>query len=300
MRSMDVAEARGAVTNVTGVAPRSVRPVPGGWASFTFEIDGRYIVRFPRNAQVARCTQAELELLPRLGPAVDFAVPEVRWHGTHRGFPFFMYEAIPGQPLTREHLEANVGLVPALAAALRQLHDLDLRALSARPGTTGARPHAGLGPSDAWRARHAELRRSSDRLVAPLLRPAVASRLDDAWDDFQAQLEFCPSLVHADLGLEHLLVAADRLTGIIDWETAGPGDPAIDFVGLHIGLGPTWTRRILAAYGPAGSGLPARVAHYAWIGAVHAVLYGLEEDRSDIVAEGCRGLESRLGSLDLS
>lgn len=304
--AMDAADAVDALERLTGEPPRSVRPIHSGWASFTFEVDGRYIARFPRNAEIARCTEAELDLLPRLGPLVDFAVPQVRWQGTRQGFPFFVYESIPGRPLDADAFDAHPGLAGELAAALRQLHGLgpatDGGIADPAGGAPGAGPAGGAPghPDDhveAWRSRYAALRRSSDQQVAPRLDAGTASSLECAWDHFEAGLVFGPAFVHADLGLEHVLVRDGHLAGVIDWETASIGDPAIDFVGFHIGLGPDRTGRILDAYGQSGATLRPRVLHYVWIGAVHAVLYGLENERPEIVEEALRGLAERLRAV---
>jgi aminoglycoside phosphotransferase (APT) family kinase protein len=285
---VDVAEATRAFEAVTGEPPASVRPIEGGWASFTFEVDGRYIARFPRNASIARSTRAELDLLPRLGPIVDFAVPTVRWQGTRDGFPFFVYESIPGRAVTPRDLDAHPGLVHELASALRQLHGANPSIVPRDPATD---------PMGAWRASYAELRAAAQRRVAPLLDAAVAEHLATAWDDFEASLSFTPALVHADLGLEHVLVEHGHVTGIIDWEDAGLGDPAIDFVGFHIGLGAERTERIMNAYDAGDPALRQRIPHYVWIGAIHAVLYGLDEARPEIVRHGVQGLGERLRSL---
>lgn len=306
-----MSDATAALERVAGAPPRSVRQIHGGWASFTFEMDERYIARFPRTASVAQCTQAELDLLPELAPRVDFSVPAVRWRGTREGLPFFVYESIPGRGLTSQDVDQYPGLVQELAAALRQLHSLDIAIAGSADGPGGAeavpagaasggasaRSTWAQDPVGTWRARYAELRSAADHRVVPLLDSDVAGRLAAAWDEFEASLTFTPALVHADLGLEHVLVDAGRLSGIIDWETARPGDPAVDFVGFHIDLGPDRTGRILDAYDPGDPALRSRIPHYVWIGAVFAVLYGLDEARSEIVRDGLEGLGERLRAL---
>lgn len=298
MRAVDAREVTEVLQSAMGRPPGAVRPIHGGWASFTFEVDGRFIVRFPRNAEIARCTEAELALLPALADRVSFAVPTVRWQGSRGGFPFFVYEAIPGHPLAAADVDARPALLEDIGAALRELHAVDPQIARDAPGaggTTGTTP--GPGPVEAWRARYRDLRTLADRHVVPLLDAATASALERAWDDFAEALDFTPALVHADLGVEHLLVTGDRLSGVIDWETAGPGDPAIDFVGIRIALGAGRTEQVLDAYGAADAALRSRIVHYVWLGAVHAVLYGVEERRPEIVAQGCDGLAARLRAV---
>jgi aminoglycoside 2''-phosphotransferase len=269
----------------TSASVQEVWPIAGGWASWTFEVDGHLIVRFPRNAEVAAGTSAEIELLPRLAPMVDFAVPTIQSRGEHAGRPFFSYERIGGTGLRPADLDYHPGLGGEIAAALRQLHTLPLTAFGDSDASV-----------EAWRAKYWRLRVDVTDRVLALLDAETSTLLTEAWDRFEAGLTFRPALVHADLGVEHILVSGGHLAGIIDWETAGPGDPAIDFVGLWLALGPERTSAILSRYHPPDLGLRARIPAYVWLSAVHEILYGLDEDRPEILAEGLARLRDRLGA----
>jgi aminoglycoside 2''-phosphotransferase len=145
-----------------------------------------------------------------------------------------------------------------------------------------------------WRAKYVRLHARTREAVLPLLDNRAAKVLERTWTIFESSLAFTPAVVHADLGGEHLLVEKGHLVGIIDWETACLGDPAIDFVGLRVALGSVWTARILDAYGPNALTLADRVPAYAWLGSVHAILYGLDEQRADIVTDGIAELHRLL------
>ena len=71
---MEVAEAREALATV-GLSPIRIEPVLGGWANFTFELDGSWMVRFPSNEGVAESTRRELRLLPELERTVASRSP---------------------------------------------------------------------------------------------------------------------------------------------------------------------------------------------------------------------------------
>ena len=276
---MDTADVVRTLADINGIEVRSLRQIQGGWASWTFEVNDRFIVRFPRTADIATSMTAELQLLPRLAPLVDFAVPQICWSGVHNGWPYFAYETIPGQPLQCSDLDARPALAVEVADALRCLH--------AVPPPTVADPDRALGD---WRAKYGRLHAQTREAVLPLLNDRTAKILEEAWILFESSLVFTPVLVHADLGVEHVLVEDSHFVGIIDWETACLGDPAIDFVGLHIAVGSMWTARILDAYAPNAVVLANRVPAYAWLSSVHAILYGLDEQRTDIVTDGIAGL----------
>jgi len=59
------------------------------------------------------------------------------------------------------------------------------------------------------------------------------------------------ALVHGDFRMGNLTVAGDRITGVLDWEMAAPGDPLADLAWCFI---PVWET--------AGVDEPALVAHY--------------------------------------
>jgi aminoglycoside phosphotransferase (APT) family kinase protein len=93
---------------------------------------------------------------------------------------------------------------------------------------------------------------------------------------------------HHDLHHRNIIDIGASLL-VIDWEYAGPGDPAADLaacIGYH-GLGPGEIDVLLAGYGEEGAALRARVdalgwifdcLWYGWNGV--AALAGLEVDRS--------------------
>src|SRR5438093_1274765 len=148
--SVDAAAAAKALEGI-GVAASRVEEIVGGWAFWTFDIDGRWIARFPRNADVGQAATRELALLPELARTV-----------------------------------------------------------------------------------------------------------------------------HYDLWLEHILgdeVSATRV-GMIDFESAWVGDPAVDFVPLHAQLGPRALDQLLIDR-DLGEGLGERMWFYRWMGSVHAIIYGV-------------------------
>lgn len=90
-------DVRAALARV-GLEPTSVREIPGGWANFTFDLDGEQIVRFPRTDAVALATQRELRILPELQHVLSFAVPCPSHIGHWHNRPFFAYRRIEGRP----------------------------------------------------------------------------------------------------------------------------------------------------------------------------------------------------------
>ena len=49
-----------------------------------------------------------------------------------------------------------------------------------------------------------------------------------------------PRLVHGDLGLDHIRVTEDDVTGVIDWGDSCVGDPALDLAATTLSASPAF------------------------------------------------------------
>lgn len=272
------------VLNVT-----TVTPIHGGWASWTFQVGEEWIFRFPRTDEGGEAAAREIRLLPILAEAVDFAIPRPAWAGTWNGRPFFGYRKIAGRALHGG--DDRPPTLQRLADMVAQLHRFDVDAASAALGIDD--------PGIAWTGRYRDLREVAGTRTEGILDPVDARLLAARFDGFLARgFGSSATLVHCDLGAEHLLVDdSGTPVGIIDFEDATVGDPAIDFVGFWITLGEDATRRLLERYrGPVDETFVDRIRDYWWLGSLHAVLHGLDEGDDGIVADGLVGLRRRLGS----
>ena len=284
---MDVDKARAVLAELPELAGKELTPIAGGWASWTFAVGAEWIVRFPRDADVARSTERELRLLPALAGRLPVATPVPTHVGTYEGWPFFAYRRIPGRPMTPS--DGHPAFLADLGAALGALHGLPVE---------GAVELLGDEPTpEAWWVGYDHLWRTVEADVLPLVASHVRDAIEVAYRRVVDQRpEFPPVLVHRDLGPAHVLVdqASGRLAGIIDFEDAGIGDPVIDLVaaaGVFGGSPP-----VLAALtgdrdlGPAPG---VRLLFYTWVSALHHVIYGVHHDAPDAVAAGLTALYRR-------
>ncbi|MBN6057130.1 phosphotransferase, partial [Nonomuraea sp. RK-328] len=121
--------------------------------------------------------------------------------------------------------------------------------------------------------------------VVPLLGPEPARRAVADVTRALRTAESAPTgFVHGDLGGANVLVARDpeaAVAGVLDWEAAGPGDPAVDLAALSVSVGPG-TRERPAAF----PGLAARADAYAATFALQEAVYGLREGDASAVEAG--------------
>lgn len=252
--------------SVTGhlddVAERLRRGIPGtaidrlealgeGDYCRAYLLNGRRVVRVPRNAAAGRALAREACLMTRIADRlpVDVPVPKTVVEPGSSTVSFSIHDAIAGTELTRElwldlPAPTRSRLAREVGVALRALHAID--------------PVVGRGcrlEGVDYGARMRELRR---RIYAPeggVLPEALKSALAEAFDRYLVQRDewrFEPALLHADVSPDHVLVDADRhaLTGIIDWSDVCIGDPARDFIYLYEDWGGDFLALTLEAYAP--------------------------------------------------
>ena len=284
---MTDADPRGRIATVfPELDARDVRPIGTGWTVDTYEVDGGWIVQFPRNDRAAERLRAQIATLPELAAELPALVPEP----THvdADAPAIAYRKIDGVALD----EAPDGLWPERLG--RFLYDLHLMP----PEYVGLR---GATASEVRTAMRAELDGFRDR-VLPLLEAEESAEVDSrfaAFIDDDDLWRFAPCLTHRDLGPEHVLVSSTGdLAGVLDWEELGVDDPVADFAWLLHEM-PEEGERALSAYG--GAPDPAfrtrGAVRYALM-PFHEVLYGLDTDQEGYVASGVEGVRRRARWLE--
>jgi len=270
-----------------GLPLTTAETIEGGWTSDSYVAqghDGTWIVQIGR-APNQEDLRRQIAILPELSSEVSAPIPEPEH--ADASVPAMAYRRIPGVACPER---ADLGLWPErMGRFLYDLHAVppEFVGLRARPG------------ADVRAQVRDELDRFAQETL-PLLSASERARIERDWaavvDDEQAW-RLAPCLVHADLGLEHILVdERGDLAGVIDWSDVEVGDPAVDFAMLLHDL-PAQGERALAAYGGApDAGFLARAA-LAWrCVPFHEVRHGLETGEETFVARGLAGVRERAGA----
>ena len=248
----------------------------GGWDNRVTLVDGRWVDRTPRFPDREPQLRREAALLPWLGPLLPLPVPAPTVVSED---PFTVRHAyLPGSrcPGTSPEHGAEIGRF------LRTLHTVD----------TGEAIRHGARDGDTT---YAEVRTTVARMareVLPLL-PARVAASGEALLERMATPPPRTSVVHADLGPEHIRVVAERVTGVIDWGDSGIGDPALDLAWTTLGADRPFADAVLLGYRP-DEALVARARDWHQLGPWHEVLYGLGEGGREFVESGLAGTVDRL------
>jgi aminoglycoside 2''-phosphotransferase len=98
---------------------RHVRIVEDGWDSLVLDLDGEWIVRFPRRPEVEQWVERKIALLPELAPPLPVAVPHFELIARN-GIVCVGYRKLPGAPASSDLGErAGEDLGPFLSALHR-------------------------------------------------------------------------------------------------------------------------------------------------------------------------------------
>jgi len=206
----------------------SVRANTEGLVNDVFIINDEWVFRFPKGETWQRELQAnEIKVLNLVRTHTDMRVPifEIQAEDC------VAYKLIPGQPLLRNTIfsapqAAQDRMAEQLGAFLYRLHNIPQADLV----------RANIAQSDTNRDRAVFLKLYQD--VQNELFPIMLEHTR-AWvhqhfrpilenEDF---LNYEPALMNGDLAPYHILydAGAQEIAGMIDFGTAGIGDPAVDF-----------------------------------------------------------------------
>ena len=256
--------------------------ISGGWTSETYELAGGWIVQVARTRYAADTLRHQLRVLPELAPRLGVRIPEPR------------LACDDPVAIVYRKLEGAAADAAMPGAWPEQLGGVISRLHATPPETVGL---AAIDAATLRERRRIECTRLLS-LIAPHLTGTERSRaellLADLLDD-DRNWWFEPAVTHGDLGPEHVLVSpTGELAGVIDWESVGTGDPAVDFAWcLH--AVPEIGERMLSAYGgPRDERIQDRARVLYAIMPWHEIAHGIATGVPAVIASGLDGTRARL------
>ena len=217
-----------------------------GMVNVSVIVNRERVFRFPRAEWGVDLLRNEMNALDLIRPYVDIPIPD--WD--YRTDEMISYPFIPGDPLLTDDIlrmsdaEAD-GVAERLATFLKQMHSIpmtEVRAAHIQRSDTAR-------TIDDWLQLHEDVQEH----LCPLMwhdgrewvrrhfAPLLANR---------TFMDHVPIFMNGDLATYHLLFnrQANTFNGIIDFGTAGIGDPAADFCTLMNQYGESFLRRMSRIY----------------------------------------------------
>ena len=252
-------------------------------------VNGETIFRFPKTQREASRLVTETGLLRSLQSHVTLSIPDPLYYSEENasiGQVFMGYRLLPGEPLWPETLRAITDeeqlqhVANQLASFLKCLHAIPAETLAVRlPDFQG---------SEEWRDLYDRFRGNLFPFMRPDARLEVTKHFEDFLSD-EANSSYTPALIHSDFGPGNILydTRTNSISGIIDFSSAGWGDPAVDFAALlcSVSYGEQFLERFTPIY-PLTEAILSRAKFYAGTFALQEALYGLEDGDPEAFERG--------------
>jgi aminoglycoside phosphotransferase (APT) family kinase protein len=205
-------------------AELAVAPVENsGWDNRTFRLGDSMSVRLPSALAYVAQVEKEQRWLPVLGQQLPLAIPRpVGLGGPAAGYPWpwSIYGWLDGEPAQLDHIDDPGRFAADLARFL-----VTLRGINASGGPA-AGPH-NFHRGGSLSIYDSETRRSIGALAGEIDVAAATAVWDTA---LETSWQGPPVWVHGDVAASNLLVRDSLLNAVIDFGSAGIGDPSCDLV----------------------------------------------------------------------
>ena len=267
-----------------------------GCDSTAFDVNGEWVFRFPKRADVDTQLEVEIGTLRVIAERSPLPVPSITYVGEpSEDFPyrFTGYRKLAGLPAIRLSPDdvPYAKVVRPLGGFLSWLHAIPASQVE---GLTLPARVAG-DVEDEVRTEALEDYQSVSEAASDLLTPQWRECFETAAPN---GLLRATSLIHGDLAAEHVLLDPDthEITGIIDWADVQFGDPAMDLAGMFHWGGAPFFEAVTREYGhPVSQESFEKARFVAACRGVADVNFGLQNGRPEYVAAGLRALKLTIG-----
>jgi aminoglycoside phosphotransferase (APT) family kinase protein len=195
----------------------------GGWDNRTFRLGEGMSVRLPSALRYVAQVEKEQRWLPELRPHLPLSIPVplgLGVPGAGYPWPWSIYGWLDGEPANAAYIDDLGRFALDLAYFL-----VALRSIDARDGPVAGTHNFHRGGSLA--VYDTETRQSIGKLADMI----DVSLVTEVWETaLTTSWQGPPVWVHGDIAETNLLVKEGRLDAVIDFGSAGVGDPSCDLV----------------------------------------------------------------------
>lgn len=238
-------------------------------------VNGELVFRFPKHEYAFRHLKDEVRILRLLRNYITLDIPAPLYESDE----CLAYRLIPGEALRRDVLmrlpeDERQAVADQLAQFLKELHGVPVG-----KAADFVVPRAdALMKYEGWVSAYARIRDKVFPLLMPHVREWVREHFESHLAD-RRNFEYELKMVDTDLPPYHIMFDRlnKRINGIIDFGSAGLGDPAIDFGVIIYNYGESLLERLYRVY-PEAEAYLKRARFYAGAHEVRWLLTGIERN----------------------
>ena len=249
-------------------------------------VNDELVFRFPKTSYEVNNLVHEVMVLSKIQNMTTLPVPNPIYVRTNSGIVnenYMAYRMILGQPLFRSTLDTIQDdttlerLATQVAVFLQELHALSVEDIGL------------VLPVVDTRAEWQDLYQQFQGHLFPYMRFDACEQVTHTFDVFlneQKHFDYTPVLRHGDFGGSNILYDATRqvITCVIDFSSAGLGDPALDIAAISCS-GEAFFKRVYNKY-PNMDLLIERAQFYKSTFALQEALYGLRDNDQESFKDG--------------
>ncbi|MEK3887860.1 phosphotransferase family protein [Bacillus sp. FSL K6-3431] len=210
-------------------------------------LDSELIFRFPKYEDGIKQLEHEVIFLRKVVDHVSIEVPKpiylnINPDRTERAF--IGYKKIAGAPFEREIMETVKDechlhhLAGQLGSFLEELHSISTNELVV---------------NDQGYLHWLDMYERIKMKLYPFMNPEARLWIHKHFSNYfgeKRNFEFIPTLIHGDFGTSNILYDSieKKISGIIDFGSAGIGDPAVDYAALYASYGERFFRYLVDQY----------------------------------------------------
>jgi aminoglycoside 2''-phosphotransferase len=225
----------------------SIRANTDGLINDVLIVNEELVFRFPRNRDWGKkLLRNELKIIELARKYVEISLPQFEY----KSDDLAVYRYLKGDPLRREDIlnlpenEQNK-IARELAVFLKQFHEIPASELEKNK----------IAQSDVNRTREVWLKLFENAekelfsLMMPHVRKSVAEHFAPVLAD-EKFMDYRPQLINGDIAPYHIIFDREQrqINGIIDFGTAGIGDPAADFACIIYNYGESFLEKMAKSY----------------------------------------------------
>jgi aminoglycoside phosphotransferase (APT) family kinase protein len=190
-----------------------------GTVNSIFKLGSDYYIRFPKLKEYADLILKEYRILPYIAKHVSIKIPQPIKLGKPNGlYPvhWAVYNWINGDPYNNNRITNYQGIISELTNFIKELHAINLLEDA---------PKAGRKPLLELNTITIENLNASKEEID-------YTKAIKIWEKFIdiPVFDIKPVWIHADLLKPNILIKNDHIAAIIDFGSAGVGDPAFDII----------------------------------------------------------------------